>query len=90
MKKLFLSAVMVSVLAALVTGAPSALADATAASGEPPAVTTTIITNFTSSFASVNPCTGGTGTVELAGRDVLHVTDFGAGIFHVLDTQPGS
>jgi hypothetical protein len=38
----------------------------------------------------VNPCTGGTGTVDLAGRDVLHVTDFGGSIFHVVDTQSGT
>jgi len=75
-------------LAAALTALVAAVA-APAASGEPSAVFTTITTNFTSSFAAVNPCTGGTGTVELAGRDVLHVTDFGGGIFHVLDTQTG-
>jgi hypothetical protein len=60
------------------------------ASGDPPVVTTTITTDFSDSFASVNPCTGGTGTVDLAGRDVLHVTDFGGEIFHVVDTQTGT
>ncbi len=75
--------------AAAVTALVAALA-APAASGEPPAVLTTITTDFTSSFAAANPCTGGTGTVELAGRDVLHVTDFGGGIFHVVDTQSGT
>jgi hypothetical protein len=59
------------------------------ASGDPPAVTTTITTDFSSSFTAVNPCTGGTGTVDLAGRDVVHVTDFGGGIFHLVDTQTG-
>jgi hypothetical protein len=62
---------------------------APAASGDPPVVATTITTNFSSTFTSVNPCTGGTGTVELAGQDVLHVTDFGGGIFNVVDTQTG-
>ena len=76
-------------LAAALTAVLAALA-APAANGGPPAVTTTITTDFTSSFASVNPCTGGTGTVELAGRDVVHVTDFGGGIFHVVDTQTGT
>jgi hypothetical protein len=75
-------------LAAALTAFVAAVA-APAASGEPSAVFTTITTNFTSSFAAVNPCTGGTGTVELAGRDVLHVTDFGGGSFHVVDTQTG-
>jgi hypothetical protein len=60
------------------------------ASGDPPVVATTITTDFTSIFTSVNPCTGGTGTVDLAGQDVLHVTNFGGGIFHVVDTQTGT
>jgi hypothetical protein len=51
---------------------------------------TVITTDFTDSFAAVNPCTGGTGTVELAGQDVLHITDFGGGIFHLVDTQTGT
>ena len=63
---------------------------APAASGEPPAVATTITTDFSGTSASANPCTGGTGTVKLAGRDVLHVTDFGDGGFHVVDTQTGT
>ena len=52
---------------------------APAASAAPPAVATTITTDFTSSFTAVNPCTAGTGTVAVAGQDVLHVTDFGGG-----------
>jgi hypothetical protein len=77
-----LTALCAAIIAAFVAAVP-------AASGEPQAVFTTITTDFTSSFASVNPCTGGSGTVDLAGRDVLHVTDFGGGIFHVVDTQTG-
>ena len=57
------------------------------ASASPPVVTTTITTNFSNSFTADNPCTGVPGTVNLAGRDVLHVTDFGNGIFHMVDTQ---
>jgi hypothetical protein len=76
-------------LAAAFTAFFAAMA-APAASAEPLAVSTTITTDFSSSFTSVNPCTGGTGTVDLAGRDVLHVTDFGGGIFHVVDTQSGT
>lgn len=59
------------------------------ASADPPAVTTTITTNFSNSFTAENPCTGGTGTINLAGRDVLHITDFGGGIYHSVDTQTG-
>ena len=59
------------------------------ASGAPPGVSTTITTNFSNSFTADNPCTGGPGTVNLAGRDVLHVTDFGNGVFHMVDTQTG-
>jgi hypothetical protein len=59
------------------------------ASAAPPAVTTTITTNFSNSFTAENPCTGGTGTVNLAGLDVLHVTDFGGGIHHLVETQTG-
>jgi uncharacterized membrane protein len=77
------------VFAAAVAALLAAIA-APAASGDPPAATTTLTTDFASSFASVNPCSGGTGTVELAGHDVLHVTDFGGGIFHVVDTQTGT
>src|SRR5438128_458106 len=76
-------------LCAAILAAFVAAVAAPAASGEPQAVFTTITTDFTSSFASVNPCTGGSGTVDLAGQDVLHVTDFGGGIFHVVDTQTG-
>ncbi len=75
-------------LAAALTAFVAAVV-APAASGESPTVFTTITTDFTSSFVAVNPCTGGTGTVELAGQDILHVTDFGGGIFHVVDTQTG-
>ena len=60
------------------------------ASANPPVVTTTITTNFSASFPADNPCTGGPGTVNLAGRDVLHVTDFGNEIFHMVDTQTGT
>jgi hypothetical protein len=59
------------------------------ASANPPVVTTTINTNFSDSFTADNPCTGVPGTANLAGRDVLHVTDFGNGIFHMVDTQTG-
>ena len=59
------------------------------ASANPPAVTTTITTNFSDSFTADNPCTGASGTVNIAGRDVLHVTDFGNGVFHMVDTQTG-
>ncbi len=76
-------------LAAALTAVVAAVA-APAAAGQPPAVFTTITTDFTSSFAAVNPCTGETGTIDLAGQDVLHVTDFGGGIFHVVDTQTGT
>src|SRR5215472_5483965 len=60
------------------------------ASAAPPTVATTITTDFISSFTAVNPCTAGTGTVAVAGRDVLHVTDFGVGIFHLVDHQTGT
>ena len=76
-------------LAAGLTTWVAALA-APVASAAPPAVTTTITTEFTSSFTAVNPCTGGTGTVGVAGQDVLHVTDFGGGIFHLVDHQTGT
>jgi hypothetical protein len=56
----------------------------------PPTVATTITTDFSSSFTAVNPCTAGTGAVAVAGRDVLHVTDFGGGIFHLADHQTGT
>jgi hypothetical protein len=85
-----------SILAALCAvffaGVPSALAGgaAPAAGAEWPVVVTVITTDFSSSFAAVNPCTGGTGTVELAGQDVFHITDFGGGIFHLVDTQTGT
>jgi hypothetical protein len=75
-------------LAATLTAVFTAMG-APAANGDPPVVATTITTGFTSTFTFVNPCTGGTGTVDLAGRDVLHVTDFGSGIFHVVDAQSG-
>jgi hypothetical protein len=67
-----------------------AAAAAPAARAAPPAVATTITTDFTSSFTAVNPCTAGTGTVAVAGRDMLHVTDFGGGIFHLVDHQTGT
>ncbi len=76
-------------LAAALTAVFAAMA-APAASADPPVVATTITTDFSSTFTFVNPCTGGTGTVDLAGRDVLHVSDFGGGIFHVVDTQTGT
>jgi hypothetical protein len=76
-------------LAAGLTNWFAALA-APAASAAPPAVATTITTDFTSSFPATNPCTAGTGTVEVAGQDVLHVTDFGGGIFHLVDHQTGT
>jgi hypothetical protein len=81
---------LLAALCAAIIAAFVAAVAAPAASGEPTAVSTTITTDFTSSFAAVNPCTGGSGTVALAGRDVLHVTDFGGGIFHVVDTQTGT
>jgi hypothetical protein len=59
------------------------------ASGVPPGVSTTITTNFSNSVPADNPCTGGSGTLNLAGRDVLHVTDFGNGVSHMVDTQTG-
>ena len=68
----------------------SAAMAAPAASAAPPAVATTITTGFTSSFPATNPCTAGTGTVSVAGQDVLHVTDFGGGIFHLADHQAGT
>jgi hypothetical protein len=80
---------IVMALAVTVTALLAAIV-APVASGDPPGVTTTITTNFSNSFTSVNPCTGGTGTVNIAGRDVLHVTDFGGGIFHLVDTQIGT
>jgi hypothetical protein len=83
---------MIAMALAMAVTALLAAIVAPVASGDPPAVTTTITTNFSSSFAAVNPCTGGTGTVDLAGRDVLHVTDFGGEtllIFHLVDTQTG-
>jgi hypothetical protein len=80
---------IVMALAVAVTALLAAIV-APVASGDPPVVTTTITTDFSNSFAFVNPCTGGTGTVELAGRDVLHITDFGGGIFHLVDTQTGT
>ena len=76
-------------LAAGLTAGLAALA-APAARAAPPTVTTTITTDFTSSFPAVNPCTAGTGTVSVAGQDVLHVTDFGGGIFHLVDHQTGT
>jgi len=77
---------------ALAAGLTAVLAamEAPAAGAAPPAVATTITTDFSSSFTATNPCTAGTGTVEVAGRDVLHVTDFGGGIFHVVDHQTGT
>lgn len=80
---------LLAALCAAIIAAFVAAVAAPAASGEPPAVSTTITTDFTSLFAAVNPCTGESGTVDLSGRDVLHVTDFGGGIFHVVDTQTG-
>jgi len=76
------------VMALAVTALLAAIV-APVASAARPVVTTTITTDFSDSFTAVNPCTGGTGTVDLAGRDVLHVTDFGGGIFHLVDTQTG-
>ena len=72
---------LMAVLTVLVAGIT-----APAASGDPPVVTTTI-TNFSNSVTRVNPCTGGTGTVTNAGQDVLHITEFGNGIFLLVDTQ---
>src|SRR5512132_3985205 len=63
---------------------------APAAGAMPPMVETIVTTDFSNSFAAVNPCTGGTGTVDVAGRDVLHITDFGGGIFHLVDHQTGT
>src|SRR5262249_14440140 len=63
---------------------------APAASAAPPAVATTITTDFHSSLTATNPCTPRTGTVEVAGQDVLHVTDSGGGIFHLVDHQTGT
>jgi hypothetical protein len=80
---------IVMALAVAVTALLAAIV-APVASGDPPVVTTTITTDFSDSFTAVNPCTGGTGTVNLAGRDVVHVTDFGGGIFHLVDTQTGT
>jgi hypothetical protein len=84
--------ILAALCAAFFTGVPSALADdpAPAAGAEPPAVVTVITTDFSSSFAAVNPCAGGAGTVELVGQNVCHFTDFGGGIFHLVDTQTGS
>jgi hypothetical protein len=76
------------VMALAVTALVAAIV-APVANASPPVVTTTITTNFSSSFTADNPCTGVPGTVNLAGRDVLHVTDFGNGIFHMVDTQTG-
>src|SRR5262245_52450498 len=76
-------------LAAGLTAVFAAMA-APSASAPPPAVATTITTDFHDSFTAVNPCTAGTGAVGLAGRDVLHVTDFGGGIFHLVDHQTGT
>jgi len=76
-------------LAAGLTAVVAAMA-ASAASAAAPTVATTITTDFHDSFTAVNPCTAGTGTVEVAGQDVLHVTDFGGGIFHVVDHQTGT
>jgi hypothetical protein len=75
-------------LAVAVTGLLATIV-APVASANPPGVTTTITTNFSDSFTAENPCTGAPGTVNLAGRDVLHVTDFGGGIFHLVHTQTG-
>lgn len=84
-KRLILFLALAAVVATLFVtlGAPAAAA-------EPPTVVTVITTDFSSSFAAVNPCTGGTGTVGLAGQDVFHITDFGGGIFHLVDTQTGT
>jgi hypothetical protein len=77
------------IVKALAVTALLAAVVAPVASGDPPGVTTTITTNFSNSFTADNPCTGGSGTVNLAGRDVLHVTDFGNGVSHMVDTQTG-
>src|SRR5262249_38259717 len=61
-----------------------------AASAAPPAGAPTLPADFPSSSPAVNPCPAGTGTVGLAGQDVLHVTDFGGGIFHLVDHQTGT
>ena len=79
---------IVMVLAVAVTALLAAIV-APVASGGPPGVSTTITTNFSNSVPADNPCTGGSGTLNLAGRDVLHVTDFGNGVFHMVDTQTG-
>jgi len=79
---------IVMVLAVAVTALLAAIV-APVASGGPPGVSTTITTNFSNSVPADNPCTGGSGTLTLAGRDVLHVTDFGNGVFHMVDTQTG-
>src|SRR5262245_10917147 len=77
------------VMALAVTALLAAIV-APVASAARPVVTTTITTDFHDSATAVNPCTGGTGAVDLAGRDVLHVTDFGGGIFHLVDHQTGT
>jgi hypothetical protein len=80
---------IVMALAVAVTALLAAIV-APVASGDPPVVTTNITTDFSDSFTAVNPCTGGTGTVDVAGQDVFHITDFGGGIFHLVDTQTGT
>ena len=37
-----------------------------------------------------NTCTGATGTIVDDEQDVFHITDFGGGIFHLVDTQTGT
>src|SRR5262249_60499806 len=56
----------------------------------PPALTPSSPPSFPSSSPAVTPCTAGPGTVRVAGQDVLHVSDFGGGIFHLVDHQTGT
>jgi len=70
------------VAVALAVGAAGALAEPTSS---------TVITRNSSQTlpAITNPCTGQVGTVELSYTDVMHLTNFGGGIFFFTDVNTG-